>query len=1254
MTLAQDERLRALIERGRQESLATRATTRPFVLKGAQESQTKSAEEENEARRVFGIGDQDEEPEAPLRSESNPFVQMMRHRLLDMSFQQPKGVPLGSDEQIFSPEEMALAYQNMAKSGAEARAAMRLGSRAGRFAGGVLGGAAMGPLGMGIGGVAGVALPELLGKKPPEAASPMMVDIATSLAAGAGAAAFGFLGMKGGDLIFKGPVSRVSSYKELLTRGGVTGTAMSGGAGATGGATYAALTDRPVLKTAGLDALLGATAGFVTSAGIPLGFRGLGALLRKVGFLERSPLPKQYEALEREMADLQATPGAMTVPRGYEFLSLGAKELKEARSVALRIGMPVHEYAQFLDDVAHQNVIYPETLELSISKALWNSAQRSKTAPPPLSELLSTTRGAVAAELGVPLEEIPKRLYTFKATERVGEWWHNYWSKHLEKFGIAPGEAHNAARHLLQEYHGERQYWSDMARRKMALGWEKMSEEERARAGVLLHGNIKEGAARSETDLGPLDTSLPTPEARQRELNRLGREIAQEGRLTTFEEVQAIRGDPLLTKDGVATTILTRRLINDLEEAGMAEKIGAFSGRGIHRTRTWITKEVQDALKNEDIDALHKALQRPTMMAVSGVGRLKRDWRILEVDQRDGGAWGIRNTKTRELLPDRFTDPNAAGRAVAAGRKEGKPWRVENPITWREAMEGTTKAGRLVVDDIMPDAVRMTELGNEVALARFMRELAANPTLSRPKGSPDAPGWRRLSDDPIRYGAASGALVRKNIYDHITDTVDHGPSLWKGVMGGWVWARLGMSPSTHFRNMMWNLIAHNHPSVGGSPLKALVYWADGAREIMEKGPIYDFLVRSGAIMGEFGETVGRIWKDHLSVLAKGGEKSAWSLWDRFKSDITLSSRTYGAEDQIAAVGSVFKLMREDGFSPFQAVDRMKEAFSDFRLMRKTWPLTNVKIGEGRFQNPFVKFDVEQLRVFNNGLKRGPEGWLWLANWYGAYPMAMTAASLYNSGLTWDEFVEMQKYRPNSRAADFYGVILPNPGKDEKGRTLWKTFDWSSPLPFIEQRGDVRLDQMFDMESLNWPMRTGISAAARLFSNPLSMATLTAISGLNLYTGQSVTGPGESEGWARVREGFRQSAPIPGYWPGFYWEKKFRESATGVKKGGPVQRAQRLSDFIPRFYAGLKTFTVEPNERDLFEGEQTMAMLKQRDELFKLASKLSTGEYTDAEYRVREREILRRIMLLEQKQAKGRPPSLQVDLLRPFLGPGKEK
>jgi hypothetical protein len=1081
-----------------------------------------------------------------------------------------------------------------------------------------------------------------------------------------------------------------------MARGAMTDIGGAIGAQGLGSTALAIEEGRPVLREVTKGVAFGAGSAAAVNVAIPLGFAGLAKIVRGIRAVRgKSPgnFNEEYVALEHAFFRAKEE-GRSTLP------GLTESEFNLARKNAASVGMPLEDYGEFLDELAVRKEVFPELFDEHLDQALYAYARRKGTIP---AVPIVSRPGERLAEYAA-LEPIPNDL---KEKHLFPKWLRSITGKAAEAFGIAPEEAHYWARNLLTEHYGQRKHFNDQALRDLHVRWTTIPQGERKRAGEILHGMLEEfpveaqietkrlHALKSRVDelnreigntveikrqgfksevqptydiqkegkiysdrLRRLHADLKQAEdTYRRELKDYGAKWRQKGQIDFEAEIAALRKDPILSKPGRDTALLFRLLTNDMEDMIEKEGIGHVWGQGIYRNRAWILKEVKDVAEREADDL---RIYDPVEFGVKGAAKLSREVPILEIDQRMGGAWWVRDGKGKILA--RYFSPEDAELAIELARKKGKQFEVVNPILWRDAVEGTTEMGKLVVEPGLTDAVRYVELANDLVMTRTLRDIARNPSLTRDgiKGQKPPLGWSAVADDPQKFGDLAGKWIRQNVADHVQDILSFDVKWLAPLMRGWSWARLGMNSGTHARNMIYDMVLLNHPSIGLSPFRAASFLSDAAEEYASNGGVFKMAVRLGVIGGEHTETVGKLFRENLKKLSESGDhRGAFALLENLKEGWSQSSKIYGAEDQIFALAGFLKLVRENGLTPAAAAAKVKEAFSDYRVMPRRWPVPFARQGPriGQFpQNPFIRFDVDQARVWSNAARQGLPGMLWFAKWFGVYPTVMTSASLLLTGTSLDEFMEMQRFKPKWRAGDFMGVLLPMIFKDKDGKKKYGTMNWASPFPFIGARTDIRLDEVAEQEDLNFWQKAGLALPGRIFSHPVLTAIWSASTGINPFSGRPIAQPGESDVTAKAREVLGQTMPLPNWaMPSTYMDRKWRAAWEEVPAGGRIPRAQNLREFIPRA-AGISYMEADPLlERQQFDQSTAREVDKIiREEYVPLAVQRENKQISDETYRKREAFILEKLERIETRSREGRPSSPEKILRLLGIKPAKEK
>jgi len=346
-----------------------------------------------------------------------------------------------------------------------------------------------------------------------------------------------------------------------------------------------------------------------------------------------------------------------------------------------------------------------------------------------------------------------------------------------------------------------------------------------------------------------------------------------------------------------------------------------------------------------------------------------------------------------------------------------------------EVEEGSYAAGRTVGD-----------LSNMLHNIRFFKQLNNNPKLVSPTAQVGF-STRPLPNNPI-YGSIKNKYVHTSIEDDLLamgqgDVRNQAEQIYFGWLNAWKEARTIFNPTTHFRNILGNVIFSDLAGINMLNPRNLRYYNLATQSAFKEDLLFRQALRDGAVGTELAEAE---LKPVLSRLLQGRGGFYGKLNNSMTKTEAFLTKAYNLEDQIPKLASYIKQL-QSGASRQQAAAHVNKWFPNYRDVSPIVKRARRNIVGSLAVNPFISFSAEATRIYTNAVKEHP---IKLFNWAVTYPAAITAASLYSQGMTltdlnnvWQSLPDNQKYR--------FQTLLAWRDKDNS----LQTFDISYTFPMGE-------------------------------------------------------------------------------------------------------------------------------------------------------------------------------------------------------------
>ncbi len=421
-----------------------------------------------------------------------------------------------------------------------------------------------------------------------------------------------------------------------LVERGMGGAGSMAAMGAGGGAFRSFEQGRPVAEGAGRGALISGGMGALLFGALPGGAIALGKLS---GAVERviagSGLRAVYgeagvQAMRR-YAPALGEEGVDLVARTARNMGLKQTALEElARRVASEVSVKGGREALDIFVLEQADAM---AASLGYARAL-PAYTWSKTAEHTLAVL---RQGKDSVKRLFPLPAEWKEAIG-RGFDKTGQWLTTRVKNLADVAGIPTPEAVHHSLASLREFYGSQTFWRMMSERETLTRLSKLTPQERERLGMLTAGMVEKRAgapaAVREPEIGALETGRIGAAERSALLAERGQRIAAEGELTAPEMREAIRGDPILSPDAKAAGLRAMELRRWAEDLSGSQGFKVH-GKGIYRGRLWVEQQIEEAANTG------RAIGEPVRLGIRGRAFQARTHPILEIDQREGGAWWV-------------------------------------------------------------------------------------------------------------------------------------------------------------------------------------------------------------------------------------------------------------------------------------------------------------------------------------------------------------------------------------------------------------------------------------------------------------------------------------------------------------------------------------------------------------------------------------------------------------------------------------
>jgi hypothetical protein len=368
--------------------------------------------------------------------------------------------------------------------------------------------------------------------------------------------------------------------------------------------------------------------------------------------------------------------------------------------------------------------------------------------------------------------------------------------------------------------------------------------------------------------------------------------------------------------------------------------------------------------------------------------------------------------------------------------------RTDLPTSIRSSLGEVVDAGEVAfrsMNDLARDVETaklfqtINNMKNVVKSRKEWKKLAENPAF-------DARKWEAVPTTAnSRYGMLEGKFINRDVFLELKSFIDpvQMPSpVLREAMSLWKFGKVAARPSTHFRNMMSNVVL-NH--IGGMPM-----WSPRALANYEKAfEIVAFPERNKQLwnelreLGVFTGTFGQEELRHIRSINFKGVKGIGDFAGRFARKVSgKASRLYTLEEHWAKAAKYLH-NRGKGMTEIAAAeDAIK---STFHYGEVTPFIRRMRTSPWGF--PFATFSYKALPYIMDTTIRAPWriGGLMMGLW-AAQEMSLEALNIRD-----DEWRNLHARLPSYVKN---GNYMPMPFRDEKGRL--QLMDLTYILPW----GDV--------------------------------------------------------------------------------------------------------------------------------------------------------------------------------------------------------
>jgi hypothetical protein len=510
----------------------------------------------------------------------------------------------------------------------------------------------------------------------------------------------------------------------------------------------------------------------------------------------------------------------------------------------------------------------------------------------------------------------------------------------------------------------------------------------------------------------------------------------------------------------------------------------------------------------------------------------------------------------------------------------------------KDLSEEALRSMGIIREPALGTATRVKEISETLANNKLFKIVANNPEWT---ASSNLTGKMVKMADTKALGPLRGKWVVKGIADEVNAIIgparNMGLEMYARGMAAFKFGKVILNPATHMRNMITNTMLLDMSGV--SHLQQTILFPRMMKDYIQKGPIYQRALRSGAIGGEFYGGDIKIIQDFYTK-GSGSNLSRWL--NTLKAPFRQAGKIYQAEEQLAKMVK-FQHMIQNGADDFTAAEEAQK-----------WLFNYTKIPDAikvaKQIAPFITFTYKALPRVGETAVKNP---LLLYKYYAMFS-AVNSASRKTLGMTPVEYAkELDSLPPwMMRSIGGFPSVLFLPYKDKSGRTKFLNLEYILPLgmaPEIIERGIGK---------------GGLAEAIGAFVGNPYFTTLSDIISNKDFRGQDIVPVGATPGEAAVATAnhlYRQLAPslapgLPGMKGGYSWEKLMDAVNKKKVRFEPNKLKRELTPTILDILMGLKITSVDVQRSTMFkmqEKERTVRKLEMQ-----LFSAMGDPDLTDEE------------------------------------------
>lgn len=489
----------------------------------------------------------------------------------------------------------------------------------------------------------------------------------------------------------------------------------------------------------------------------------------------------------------------------------------------------------------------------------------------------------------------------------------------------------------------------------------------------------------------------------------------------------------------------------------------------------------------------------------------------------------------------------------------------------KELSEDALRALGIVNEPALGAATRVKEISTSVANNKLFKTVANNPEWS---AATNVTGKMVQLPDVKTLGPLKGKWVIKSIADDVNSIVGASRNMalemYGRGMAAFKFGKVVLNPATHMRNMVTNTMLLDMSGVGQE--EQAIMFPQMMKDYIQKGPIYQRALKSGAIGGEFYGGDIKIIQDFYT---HNGGNNLGKWLNTMKAPFRAAGKVYQGEEQLAKMVK-FKHMIQNGADDALAATEAQK-----------WLFNYTDIPEAiKFAKqvaPFITFTYKAIpRVVETGVTAP----LKLYKYYAVFS-AFNEAARKTQGMTPTEYAKELDALPPwmMRAIGGFPSVLFMPWKDDAGRTLFMNLEYILPLgmaPDIIERG----------------LGPGglAQALGAMVGNPY-FTTLSDLINNKDFRGQDIVPFGATlaeASHARIQHLYQQLAPslapgLPGMKGGYSWEKLLEAINKKKVKFEQDKVKRELTPTMLDILMGIKMTPVDMQRSTIFQMQQ-----KERD------------------------------------------------------------